>query len=113
MTKRAAAPDRGELVWIDFSPQSGHEQAGRRPAFVVSPRSYNAAAGLAIVCPVTSRVKGYSFEVLLPAGLPIEGVVLADQAKSIDWDECRMERAGVAPPAVTSEVLRKLSTLVR
>ena len=67
-------PDRGDVVWITLHPQAGHEQAGRRPAVVLSPRAYNAKAGLSLLCPVTSRIKGYPFEVALPAGLPIEGV---------------------------------------
>ena len=79
-----AAPDRGDLVWIDFNPQSGHEQAGRRPALVLSPRAYHQEDAYAIVCPITTRVKGYPFEVVLPEGLPIAGVVLADQVKSVD-----------------------------
>ncbi|HTG17989.1 MAG TPA: endoribonuclease MazF, partial [Blastocatellia bacterium] len=79
------SPDRGDIVWIDFSPQAGHEQAGRRPALVVSPGAYNKKVGLAILCPITSQVKGYPFEVALPDDLPIQGVVLSDQAKSLDW----------------------------
>ena len=78
-------PRRGDAVWLHFDPQTGHEQAGRRPALVLSPESYNGRVGLAILCPITSQVKGYPFEVALPAGSPISGVVLSDQVKSLDW----------------------------
>lgn len=77
-------PQRGDIIWLDFNPQAGREQAGRRPAFVVSPAAYNRKVGLALVCPVTSRVKGYPFEVVLPAGLAVTGVILSDQLKSLD-----------------------------
>jgi mRNA interferase MazF len=83
-------PDRGDLVWLDFQPQTGHEQRGRRPALVISPRSYNSKTGLAIFCPVTSQVKGYPFEVALPQESRVGGVILADQIKSLDW---RVRRA--------------------
>ena len=83
--KPAYVPRRGDAVWLNFNPQSGHEQAGRRPALVLSPEEYNRKTGLAIFCPITSQVKGYPFEVKLPADLPVNGVVLADQVKSLDW----------------------------
>lgn len=78
-------PDRGDLVWVDFDPQSGREQAKRRPAIVLSRAAYNGRAGLFIVCPITSRIKGYPFEVVIPAGGAIAGAVLADQVRSLDW----------------------------
>lgn len=78
-------PDRGELVWLEFTPQAGSEQRGRRPALVLSPKSYNEKVGLALFCPVTSKIKGYPFEVQLPDGSAVSGVVLADQLKSLDW----------------------------
>ncbi len=81
----AYVPDRGDLVWLEFTPQTGSEQAGRRPALVISPKAYNAKVGLALFCPVTSRVKGYPFEVGLPEGIGVNSVVLADQLKSLDW----------------------------
>lgn len=81
MMARRYVPSRGDVVWLSFSPQAGHEQAGRRPALVVSPASYNRKVGLALLCPITSQVKGYPFEVSLPAGLEVSGVVLSDQIK--------------------------------
>lgn len=105
-------PDRGELVWLTFTPQAGNEQAGRRPAVVVSPRSYNERVGLALVCPVTSRVKGYPFEVPLPEGLAVRGVVLADQVKSLDWRARNAEHAGRMPKRAMLEVLRRLRLLI-
>src|SRR3984893_3449425 len=95
-------PDIGDLVWISFSPQAGREQAGRRPALVLSPNSYNSKAGLCIVCPITNRAKGYPFEVSLPEGLPVSGVVLSDHLKSADWQERNAERIGSAPAQVLS-----------
>ena len=107
-----AAPNRGDLVWSDFDPQAGHEQAGRRPALVLSPREYHQRTNLAIVCPVTSRGKGYPFEVPLPDEAPIRGVVLADQVKSIDRRVRRMEPAGRVSEAFMEEVVAKLLPLL-
>ncbi len=89
--------DRGDLVWLNFSPQSGHEQAGRRPAICPSPKEYNSKTGLGIFCPITSKVKGYPFEVLLPKELPIRGVILADQIRSLDWKARNAEFISKAP----------------
>lgn len=89
MTARRYVPERGDVVWLQFDPQAGHEQAGHRPALVVSPKAYNGRVGLALFCPVTSRVKGYPFEVQFPAGGKFEGAVLADQVKSLDWRSVR------------------------
>jgi mRNA interferase MazF len=108
----AQVPDRGDLVWITFTPQAGHEQAGRRPAVVLSPRSYNAKAGLSLCCPVTSRAKGYPFEVPLPEGLGIDGVVLADHVKSLDWQARGVEPAGRVSEATLAEIVGKLSALL-
>ncbi len=105
-------PERGDLVWISLNPQAGSEQAGRRPAVVVSPRSYNRKVGLGLFCPITSRVKGYPFEVSLPRGLPIRGVVLADQVKSLDWRARRIELAARLPEVVAAEVVGKLAALL-
>ena len=78
-------PDRGDLVWLEFTPQAGSEQRGRRPALVISPMAYNGKVGLALFCPITSKIKGYPFEVLLPDGYSVGGVILSDQLKSLDW----------------------------
>lgn len=108
----ATAPRRGEIVWITLNPQAGHEQAGRRPALVISPEAYNAKVGLALVCPITGRVKGYPFEVELPEGLAASGVVLADQIRCVDWRVRKAERSGSVPAPVLTEVLGKLSALL-
>jgi mRNA interferase MazF len=105
-------PDRGDVVWIALNPQAGHEQAGRRPALVISPAAYNGKVGLALLCPITNQVKGYPFEVLIPPGFAVTGVVLADQVKSLDWRARRADLIGALPEAVVGEVLRKLNTLL-
>lgn len=105
-------PNRGDVVWISLNPQAGHEQAGRRPALVISPASYNGKVGLAILCPITSQVKGYPFEVTIPAGLEATGVVLSDQVKSLDWRARKIEFLCKLPSGPTLEVLDKLGTLI-
>jgi mRNA interferase MazF len=105
-------PKRGDVVWITLNPQAGREQAGRRPAVVLSPQAYNGKVGLAIFCPVTSQVKGYPFEVLIPPGLPISGAVLADQVKNLDWRSRKAEPIIALPPPVVTEILGKLRTLI-
>ena len=105
-------PQCGDVVWIALNPQTGHEQAGRRPAVVLSPRSYNSKTGLAIFCPITSQIKGYPFEVLLPAGMSISGAILSDQDKSLDWRARNAEFVSTLPAEVTLEVLQKLNTLL-
>ncbi len=95
-----------------INPQAGHEQSGKRPALVLSPKAYNSKVGLAIVCPVTNKVKGYPFEVVLPPGGKIGGAVLSDQAKSLDWKARRARKAGRAPAPVVAEVLAKLAVLL-
>ncbi|MGC8644421.1 MAG: endoribonuclease MazF [Isosphaeraceae bacterium] len=110
--KHQYVPDAGHLVWFSFSPQAGREQAGRRPALVLSPRSYNAPAGLCVICPITSQVKEYPFEVPLPDGLPVAGVVLSDHLRSADWRARSAEYAGNAPAQVLSEVRAKLKPLL-
>jgi len=112
MVGQVQAPNRGDLIWICLNPQAGHEQAGRRPALVISPFEYNSTVGLALMCPVTSRAKGYPFEVALPADIEISGVILADQIKSLDWSARRAEIACRVPISVTDEVLGKLGTLL-
>jgi mRNA interferase MazF len=106
------APDAGDLIWISFSPQAGREQAGRRPGLVLSPRSYNDKVGLCVVCPVTHHTKGYAFEVALPDGLPVQGVVLADHVRSADWRERGCEHIDAAPAEVVDEVRAKLRPLL-
>lgn len=105
-------PDRGDLVWIDFTPQAGHEQAGRRPGLVLSPRAYHNRTPFVVVCPITSKVKGYPFEVALPPGLPVGGVVLADQVKSLDRRVRQLDPVGSVPEAVLQQVLAKLAPLL-
>lgn len=106
-------PERGDLVWLQFTPQAGHEQAGHRPAVVLSPRGYNQKSGLALFCPVTGQVKGYPFEARLPDGLPIKGVVLCDQIKSFDWSARQVESAAKLPAETVHEVLAKALALLR
>jgi mRNA interferase MazF len=105
-------PERGDLVWLTFNPQAGHEQAGRRPAVVLSPLSYNAKVGLALLCLMTSQVKGYPFEVSIPNGLPVNGVILADQVKSLDWQARDVEFIAALPVGVTREILQKIGLLL-
>jgi mRNA interferase MazF len=105
-------PERGDLIWLTFDPQAGHEQAGRRPALVLSPAAYNERSRLALVCPVTTRRKGYPFEVVLPGGLPIAGVILADQVRNLDWMARRARLAVRAPDTVVAEVRAKLRPLL-
>jgi mRNA interferase MazF len=105
-------PDAGDLVWIDLDPTVGHEQSGRRPAIVLSPHTYNAAAGLCVVCPITSRVRDYPFEAKLPDGVGLRGVVLADQPRSISWEQRPIRHAGRAPDPVLADVRERLAALL-
>jgi mRNA interferase MazF len=110
--RKAYVPQRGDAVWITLDPQAGHEQAGRRPALVLSPSAYNGRVGLALFCPITSQVKGYPFEVPIPEGGPVTGVVGADQVKSLDW---RSRKAGLIGPVgeeVVAQVLERLQALL-
>lgn len=106
------APGRGEVIWLQFDPQAGHEQAGRRPAVVVSPREYNAKTGLALCCPITSRIKGYPFEVALTEDSEVSGVILADQVKSLDWRARRARKLWTLPEDCLQELLAKIRVLV-
>jgi mRNA interferase MazF len=99
-------------VWLTFSPQAGREQAGRRPALILSPRSYNAKAGLCVACPVTNRVKGYPFEVILPQRLPVQGAVLSDHVKSADWEKRKVQWIAHAPAELLDQVRSKLKSLL-
>ena len=105
-------PQRGDIVWLQFAPQAGHEQAGRRPALVVSKGSYNGRVGLALFCPITSQVKGYPFEVELPEGGKAEGVVLSDQVKSLDWRARRARKFDHVSESVMSEVAVRIKSLI-
>ena len=105
-------PQCGDVVWITLNPQAGHEQAGRRPAVVLSPENYNGKIGLAILCPITNQIKGYPFEVLIPTGLPVAGAILSDQIKSLDWRARNAELICTLPTETISEVLQKLVTLL-
>ena len=113
MSRKAVyIPERGDAVWITLDPQAGHEQAGRRPALVLSPSAYNGRVGLALFCPITNQVKGYPFEVLIPDGCPVTGVVGADQVKSLDWRARQVARIGEVPEEVVAEVLQRLQVLL-
>jgi mRNA interferase MazF len=108
----ARAPERGDVVWLQFNPQAGSEQSSHRPALVISPKSYNQRVGLALLCPITSRIKGYPFEVELPRGMGTEGAILCDQIKSIDWRVRNAKRIGSVPTPVMQEVTARILSLV-
>jgi len=110
---RRYIPDRGDIVWLQFNPQTGHEQAGHRPALVLSPATYNEKTGLMLCCPMTSKVKGYPFEVRFPTASSEAGVVLADQIKSLDWKSRQAKYKGKAPKEVVTETLAKVQALLR
>lgn len=110
--RRTYIPERGDVIWLTLDPQAGHEQAGRRPALVLSPSAYNGRVGLALFCPITSQQKGYPFEVALPEGLPVTGVVCADQVKSLDWRARQAVLIGAVPEEVVVEVLQRLQSLL-
>jgi len=105
-------PDRGDFVFLDFSPQAGHEQAGRRPALIVSPRIFNTRTGLAFACPITSQAKGRSLEVPLPEGSPLHGVILVDQLRSVDWQARNAQYSGNCPDAVLLEALARIEAIL-
>ena len=112
MSKRPYVPDRGDIVWLQFNPQAGHEQAGHRPALVLSPASYNRRSGLMLCCPMTSQRKGYPFEVVIEVDTDRESVVLADHVKSLDWKVRKAVKKGTASIDVIAETLSKLQTLL-
>ena len=112
MNSRSYVPDRGDIVWLQFNPQAGHEQAGHRPALVLSPASYNRRSGLMLCCPMTSQKKGYPFEVVIAAETDRDSVVLADQVKSLDWKVRKAVKKGTASIDVIAETLSKLQTLL-
>lgn len=105
-------PGRGDLIWLQFSPQTSHEQAGRRPAIVLSPQLYNTKVGLAICCSITTQQKGYPFEVPLPESSGVDGVIPADQIKSLDWEKRQAQLIGKVPEPALNETLGKSHTLL-
>lgn len=106
-------PDTGDLVWIDLDPTVGHEQSGHRPAIVLTPRSYNVRSGLCILCPITTRARGYPFEIAIPHGHPISGIVLVDQVRSVSWETRYAKLAGVAPAKLVDEIRERLAVLLQ
>ncbi len=111
MVRRSYTPDRGDIAWVDFGLVQGHEQAGLRPAFVVSSRLYNSPSGLVLVCPITSRIKGYTFEVQF--SIPkVHGAILADHARSIDWKKRKMRFIGKAMPDTIEAVIKRIKVLI-
>ena len=106
-------PERGDIVWINFTPQAGHEQAGKRPALVISPSAYNKKTGLAIFCPITSQIKGYPFEVPILNDSRIHGVILADQVKNLDWNIRKVQLISKLPSASMLKVLERILALIQ
>lgn len=109
---RGYVPERGDIVWLQFNPHAGHEQSGKRHALVLSPKAYNEKVGLAIFCPVTSKIKGYPFEVILPKKVKISGAVLADQIKSLDWRARKAKKLTRLPRETMKEVFAKIRPLL-
>lgn len=109
---RSRSPDRGDAIWISLNPREGHEQGGRRPALVLSPASYNRKVGLAVICPITGQGKGYPFEVRISGGRQLEGVVLADQVRTVAWRQRGGEFIEQVQAAVIDDVTAKLWALV-
>lgn len=105
-------PERGDIVWLNFTPQAGHEQKGKRPAVVLSPKIYNEKTGLALFCPITSVKKKYPFEIELSSNTKITGVILADQVKSLDWKSRNVKFIDKIKPALVNELIEKLSILI-
>ncbi len=112
MVAASYIPDRGDIVWLEFDPQAGHEQAGRRPGFVLSPKAYNERIGLMLCCPITSKVKGYRFEEILPEGGEISGAVLTDQIRSLDWHARNARFIARASSITVHRVLQKSKALL-
>ncbi len=110
--RKTYVPERGDVVWVNFKPQAGREQDGMRPALVLSPSAYNIKTSLAVLCPITSHVKGYPFEVLIPAGLKAAGAVLSDHVKSLDWKVRGASFCCKMPGEVVDEVVTKLLALI-
>ena len=107
---RSYVPEAGDVVWLEFSPQAGHEQAGHRPALVLSPASYNGKTGMMVCCPMTTQIKGYPFEVIFRTNPP--GAILSDQVKSLDWRARRTKRKASVSTEILDEVRKKLGALI-
>jgi mRNA interferase MazF len=105
-------PERGDVLWLQFSPQAGHEQAGKRPAVCLSPRVYNEKTNLGLFCPVTSKQKGYPFEIPIPSDIPVKGVILSDQIKSLDWNIREASFIAKLPENTLKEILEKIQLLL-
>jgi len=112
VTERSYCPRRGDIVWLSFNPQAGHEEAGHRPALTISPEAYNRKVGLALFCPITSQMKKYPFEVVIPEGLKASGVILSDQVKSLDWKARKARFSCTVPETINQEVAEKLGVLL-
>lgn len=110
--RKAYIPDQGDIVWIEFNPQAGHEQPGLRPSLIISPAAYNNKAKLALICPITSKIKGYPFEVILPDKFKIRGTILSDQIKSLDWQASKAKFIAKAPLEVITDVIAKIKTII-
>jgi len=111
MVARNFVPDTGDVVWLEFDPQAGHEQAGHRPALVISPARYNDKAGLMVCCPMSTKIKGHSFEVITEVD-GIASAILSDQIKSLDWRSRRAKKKGIVPPHVMTDVRAKIKALL-
>lgn len=111
MVARTYVPDRGDIVWIDLNPTRGHEQAKTRPAVVVTPKSYNSRSGLMLVCPITSEIKGYPFEIAV-SGKKVSGVILSDHVRSLDWHARNVRFIERAKPSSIADLTQKLSALI-
>ena len=105
-------PDAGDLVWVELEPTRGHEQSGHRPALVLTPQQYNVRSGLCVLCPITSRARGYPFEVAVPQGHAISGVILADQVRSVSWEKRYVKMAGTASIELVDEIRERLAALL-
>ena len=111
MVKKKYSPERGDIVWLNFNPQSGHEQKGKRPAVVISPKEYNEKVGLGLFCPITSKIKNYPFEIKIE-NKKIDGIILSDQIKSLDWKTREIEFITKITPEKIDEVINKISVLL-
>lgn len=107
------APDRGDLVYIDFNPQAGHEQAGNRPGLVISPKAFNEVTGFVTVCPITNTKRGWGYEVELPENQVFQGVILTDQVKNLDWKARQLSIRGQAPTEIVDECVAKIHTFIQ